>query len=85
MYPIKMVFGTVVRSNLLREELVGPDWLRSISRCHRTRLKSAINPNVGVAVTFILHARILENRIRVMFGIIQLQAAPILLGKKIIN
>lgn len=85
MHPTNCALDAVTGPSLLLEELFEPEWLLSIRVCQSPRLKSGTNLWFKVTGAIMLHVRMGESRIRVMFEIFRNLAVPVFLGILLID
>lgn len=85
MRPVNCVFDTGVGPILLSEGFIEPIWLPSVLLCDGPRLESATKQRVKMVRQILLHVRIRESCIHVMFEIVRNFAVFLMLVTLIID
>lgn len=79
MHPINSFFDTGAGKNLIREDILQTEWLRAIQSKTQQALQNATNQKVSVVGTIMLHFRMTNCRVGVIFGLVRNLAVPVLL------
>lgn len=85
MRPVNCVLCTDAGLNLLREEMVKPNWVSAIYISKEPRRRSATNQKDEAVDTVMLQVRIEETHVRAVFGNIMNLTVLILLGASYIG
>lgn len=85
MRSVNGAFDTGAGPNLLRENMLKPNWISSVHAGEKPRLRNAMNQKIEVVRTIILHDRMGEPLVRVVFRTVWNFAVSVLLGTSLIE
>lgn len=81
MRPVNCVFDTGAGLNIIREDFLGAEWLEAIQVNNRPSLMNETNRKDSIVRTVALHVRLVDSRVRAVFGIVCNLVVLALLGK----